>query len=181
MSDLGEKPQHISDVSIEHTGLSELDNVCYLKHLTSQSCQEKIIWLASWFSYVFSPRGFPADSDGKESACKAGDLFGSWAGRIPWRRQWQPTPVFLPGEFYWTEQPGGLPSVVLRRVRHDWATFSLWSYHSSLWRRQMVMLKGIERPVLFLSTDEGIAYCLNNDACQVFGHFSKKGEKILKR
>lgn len=43
------------------------------------------------------------------------------------------------------------------------------------------MLKGIERPVLFLSTDEGIAYCLNNDACQVFGHFSKKGEKILKR
>ena len=22
----------------------------------------------------------------------------SWAGRIAWRRKWQPTPVFLPGE-----------------------------------------------------------------------------------
>ena len=22
----------------------------------------------------------------------------SWVGRIPWRRAWQPTPVFLPGD-----------------------------------------------------------------------------------
>ena len=26
--------------------------------------------------------------------------FGPWAGKIPWRRKWQPTPVFLPGKFY---------------------------------------------------------------------------------
>ena len=24
--------------------------------------------------------------------------FDSWAGKIPWRRKWQPTPVSLPGE-----------------------------------------------------------------------------------
>ena len=24
--------------------------------------------------------------------------FSSWVGRIPWRKAWQPTPVFLPGE-----------------------------------------------------------------------------------
>ena len=24
--------------------------------------------------------------------------FDSWVGKIPWRRKWQPTPVFLPGE-----------------------------------------------------------------------------------
>jgi len=23
-----------------------------------------------------------------------------WVGKTPWRREWQPTPVFLPGEFY---------------------------------------------------------------------------------
>ena len=23
-----------------------------------------------------------------------------WVGKIPWRRKWLPTPVFLPGEFY---------------------------------------------------------------------------------
>ena len=26
--------------------------------------------------------------------------FYPWVGKIPWRREWQPTPVFLPGEFY---------------------------------------------------------------------------------
>ena len=41
--------------------------------------------------------GFPGGSDSKESACNVGDL-GSM-GKIPWRQAWQPTPVFLPGEF----------------------------------------------------------------------------------
>ena len=27
---------------------------------------------------------------------------------MPWRRAWQPTPVFLPGESPWMEEPGGL-------------------------------------------------------------------------
>ena len=36
-----------------------------------------------------------------------------------WRRKWQPTPVFLPGESQGWE-PGGLPSMGLYRVRHDW-------------------------------------------------------------
>ena len=26
--------------------------------------------------------------------------FDLWVGRIPWRRAWQPPPVFLPGEFH---------------------------------------------------------------------------------
>ena len=36
-----------------------------------------------------------------------------------WRRKWQPTPVFLPGESQGWE-PGGLPSVGSHRVGHDW-------------------------------------------------------------
>ena len=24
--------------------------------------------------------------------------FNPWVGKIPWRRAWEPTPVFLPGE-----------------------------------------------------------------------------------
>ena len=31
-----------------------------------------------------------------------------WVGMIPWRRAWQPTPVFLSGESPWTEEPGRL-------------------------------------------------------------------------
>ena len=44
--------------------------------------------------------GFPGDSDGKESACSEGDLVRSLGQEDPWRRKWQPTPVFFPGEFH---------------------------------------------------------------------------------
>ena len=47
--------------------------------------------------------------------------FDPWVGKIPWRREWLPTPVFLPGEVPWTEEPGGLQSMRLHRVRHDCA------------------------------------------------------------
>ena len=31
----------------------------------------------------------------------AGDWgFDPWVGKIPWRRKWQPTPVFLPGNLH---------------------------------------------------------------------------------
>ena len=26
--------------------------------------------------------------------------FNPWVGKMPWRREWLPTPVFLPGEFH---------------------------------------------------------------------------------
>ena len=38
---------------------------------------------------------------------------------LHWRRRWQRTPVFLPGESQGWE-PGGLPSMESHRVRHDW-------------------------------------------------------------
>ena len=45
--------------------------------------------------------GFPGGSDGKESASSAGDLSSiPGLGRAPWRREWQLTPAFLPGEFH---------------------------------------------------------------------------------
>ena len=44
------------------------------------------------------------------------ETWETWIGKIPWRRTWQPTPVFLPGEIPWTEKPGGLQSMGLHRV-----------------------------------------------------------------
>ena len=37
----------------------------------------------------------------------------------PLRREWQPTPVFLPGEWPWTEELDGLQSMGSQSVRHD--------------------------------------------------------------
>ena len=39
----------------------------------------------------------------------------------PWRRVWQPTPVFLPGKIPQTEEPDGVQPMGLQRVRHDWS------------------------------------------------------------
>ena len=44
--------------------------------------------------------------------------FSPWVGKIFWRREWQPTPVFLPGEYPWTEESGRLQSMGSQRVRH---------------------------------------------------------------
>ena len=44
----------------------------------------------------------PGGASGKESACQyrrcKRHRFDLWVGTIPWRRTWQPTPLFLPGE-----------------------------------------------------------------------------------
>ena len=46
-------------------------------------------WLPTWLS-------------GKESACQCRrhkrHKFDPWVRKIPWRKGWQPTPVFLPGK-----------------------------------------------------------------------------------
>ena len=45
--------------------------------------------------------GFPGNSDGKKSACNVGDLgLIPGLGRFPWKSEWLPTPVFLPGDFH---------------------------------------------------------------------------------
>ena len=57
---------------------------------------------------------FPGGSVYKESSCNVGvenlglipGLVRS-IGKIHWRREWQPTPVFLPGESPWTEEYSG--------------------------------------------------------------------------
>ena len=61
---------------------------------------------------------FPGGSVIKESACNAGDPpecgrsdFDLWFGKIPWRRKWQTTPVFLPGKCHGQRSLVGLQSM----------------------------------------------------------------------
>ena len=46
--------------------------------------------------------GFPGGTSGKEPVCQCRrhkrPEFSRWVGKIPWRRAWQPSPVFLPRE-----------------------------------------------------------------------------------
>ena len=58
--------------------------------------QQSSVCFSTWY---VNEKGFPGGSEVKASASNVGDL-GSIPGfgKIPWRRKWQPTPVFLPGE-----------------------------------------------------------------------------------
>ena len=54
------------------------------------------------YSSLFYTSGFPGGASGKELACQCRRLkrywFDPWVRKIPWRRAWQPTPLFLRGE-----------------------------------------------------------------------------------
>ena len=66
-----------------------------------ETLQTILISPKNWL-LVLSKFGLPWWHSGKESACqwkrcrKCG--FDLWVGKIPWRRKWKPTPVFLLGE-----------------------------------------------------------------------------------
>ena len=68
---------------------------------------------------MFGISGFPSGSEVKESACQCWrHEFESGVRKIPWRRLWQPTPVFLPGKSHGQRSLLGYS----KRVGHDWAT-----------------------------------------------------------
>ena len=73
----------------------------------------------SWSSLIHIPylisllveQGFPSGARGKELACQwrrsRRPRFDPWIGRIPWSREWQPTPIFLPGKSHGQRSLGG--------------------------------------------------------------------------
>ena len=85
-----------------------------------------------------SPLDFPGSSDGKGICLQCGRPgFDIWVGKIPWRRKWQPTPVFLSGESHGQMSLAGyspwgckLPDTM------EWLTLSLPFKESenSLWQ-----------------------------------------------
>ena len=65
---------------------------------------------------------FPGGSVVKNLPANVGDKrceFDPWVRKIPFRKKWQPTSVFLPGKYHGLEEPGGLQSIGLQRVGHD--------------------------------------------------------------
>ena len=76
--------------------------------------------LLTFFISVYNTWASQVALEVKNPPAKAGDImrggFNTWVGKIPWRRAWQPTPIFLSEKIPWTEEPGGLG---LQRVGHD--------------------------------------------------------------
>ena len=57
-----------------------------------------LLQLAIFNQECVIPR-LPGQYSGKESTCQFRRRgFDPWVGKVPWRREWIPTPVFLPGK-----------------------------------------------------------------------------------
>ena len=54
--------------------------------------------------------------------------FNSWVGKIPWRRAWQPTPVFLPGESHGWRSPAGYSPRSHKELNTTEATEHAYTY-----------------------------------------------------
>ena len=72
-------------------GGSESSQNAGIRHIICSFCTYLL-------SIYYVPRGLPWWLSGKESSCQyRRHSFDPWVEKIPWRRKWQPTPVFLPG------------------------------------------------------------------------------------
>ena len=104
------------------------------------------IWLREY-------RGFPDSSVVKNLPAVRGCKrfwFDPWVGKTPWRRKWQPSPVFL------TEKPHGQRNLVGQRVTKSWTCLSDWVHTCE---------ESSEVVVLCLSTCNGILHMAELDVC----------------
>ena len=68
--------------------------------------------------------GLPWWLSSTESACKCRRCrFNPWVRKIPWRRRWQPTVVFLPGKSHGQRSRAGyIQAIGSQKNRHDLVT-----------------------------------------------------------
>ena len=80
--------------------------------------------------------GFPGGSVVKNLSANAADIsFNPWVGKIPWRRKWQPTPVFLLGKSHEQRSLAGYNPWGCKRVGHNLVTKTT----QHLWVRKLGM------------------------------------------
>ena len=97
----------ILTVVIVSKALLKRDTLNTLSLFAYQLCFIKVVFQNLMFLLIFvrlgyTHPGFSSGAGGKEPACQCKRRkrpgFNPWVGKIRWRRKWQPTPVYLPGE-----------------------------------------------------------------------------------
>ena len=90
----------------------QTDNKAIKKYLTTPAKSGKKQQVVNiYFKKLFENKqryyGLPLWLSGRVHLQCRRHGFSPWVGKIPWKRARQPTPVFLPGESPWTEEPSG--------------------------------------------------------------------------
>ena len=89
----------------------------------------------TWIFEIFTHK-LPRRYSSKESACQCErPRFDPWIGKIPWRREWQLTPVFLPGK---SRGQGTLEGYSPWGCKELDTTVTNTSLHALLWDAAMI-------------------------------------------
>ena len=94
-----------------------------LRSMGSQRARYNWVTYTHTHTYIYIELfyGFPRWCSGKEPTCQCRRHktpgFNPWVGKIPWRRTWQPTPGFLPGESHGRRSPQGLQATGVTKSR----------------------------------------------------------------
>ena len=101
----------------------------YISHIGVETHSSKL-------GYMVPLLGFPGGASGKEPACQCRSWkrhgFDTSVGNSPWRRAWQPIPVFLSGKFHGQRSlVGYIQTIGLKRVGQDWR--DLAQFLNQLW------------------------------------------------
>ena len=101
---------------------------------------------------------FSDGAAGQESACIAedtgevGDRLNSWVRKMPWRRRWQPAPVFLPGSFHGQRSMAGYsPNYHNKSDTTEWLNTQYWIIIQSTnkWTNQFSSVQSLSHVRLF--------------------------------
>ena len=109
-------------------------------------------WAMLWAVYEVTSActGLPQWLSGKECPCQCrGHRFHPWVRKIPWRRKWQSTPVFLPGKSHGQRSVGRLQSTGSQKSPtrpRTWKLLALvtwvWNQSEPVWNWSLWQWKG---------------------------------------
>ena len=152
-------------------------------------------------------KGLPRWCCGKESACQCRRLgFDPWVRKIPWRRNWQPTPVFLPGKSHGQRSlqsysPRGLKKSDTTEHTHTHTHIYIFirkekrskinnlSFHVSILEKEEQIKSKVSKRRNFLNYIRNISEIENrksvekiykNKSCWFFGKINKVDKRLAK-
>ena len=100
--------------------------------------------------------GFPGGASGKEPACQCSRCrrhrFDPWVRKIPCRRKWQPTPIFLPGESHGQRSLAKSRTWLKQLSRHARTIIAFAVIHNSAWS---------PRTLTYVAKYQTIYVCIN--------------------
>ena len=110
--------------------------------------------------------GFPGGPSGKESICQCRRCgFNPWVGKIPQRRKWQPTPVFLPGKCDGQRSLEGYSPQGHKRARHGLHPLFIFSVcvpSSDFLQPRVVQPARVLLPRHFPGRNTGVGCCFSS-------------------